>query len=103
MSLNPTQMKNTRKELKENFEISGLTKEQVASDLNISLEKLDHLFTLTQQSLSDPWILRNYLTEKVEEQGKTPVSYTALLGNWHQYWFLDTRAIDAQQMTPGDN
>ena len=38
MSLNPTQMKNTRKELKENFEISGLTKEQVASDLNISLE-----------------------------------------------------------------
>lgn len=63
MTLNPHQIKNTQNELQQNFELSGLTREQVASDLHISLTKLNHLFTLTQSSLNDPWILRNYLID----------------------------------------
>lgn len=103
MSLNPQQMDATRAELAQNFALTGLTKDQVAEDLHISRTKLDHLFSLTQQSLNDPWILRNYLLEKVNEAGKTPVTFTALKGDWHQYWFLDSRTIDAKAMTPGDN
>lgn len=102
MTLNAQQMDNTRNELHTNFVLSGLTKEQVASDLNISTTKLDNLFNLTQQSLDDPWILRNYLLEKVEEAGETPVPFTALGGDWHRHWFLNSRAIDKRQMTPGD-
>lgn len=103
MTLNPQQIKNTQNELQQNFELIGLTKEQVATDLHISLTKLNHLFTLTQSSLNDPWILRNYLIEKVEAQGKKPVPFTALVGDWHQYWFLDSGLIDARKMSAGDD
>lgn len=102
MSLNPQQMADTKKELHENFIRSGLSKKKVATDLNISTSKLDHLFNLTQQSLEDPWILRNYLLEKVAENGETPVEFTALKGDWHQYWFLNSRLIDQLQMSSGD-
>jgi len=102
MTLNAQQMQATRDELQANFALTGLTKQQVARDLQISETKLNHLFDLTQQSLSDPWILRNYLIEKVEAAGKTPVPFTALGGDWHRHWFLDTNAIDNAQMTPGD-
>lgn len=100
---NPNQITDTINELQANFDLTGLTKEQIASDLDISLIKLDHLMTLTQQSLDDPWILRNYLIEKVELQGKHSVAFTALSGDWHRHWFLNSRAIDARKMSPGDN
>ncbi|MDV7719334.1 DUF2316 family protein [Pediococcus ethanolidurans] len=103
MSLNSQQVSNTINELHENFVRSGLSKQQVADDLHISLIKLEKLFTLTQSSLNDPWILRNYLIQKVEENGKVPVTFTALVGNWHQYWFLNSRVIDQRQMSAGDN
>ena len=103
MSLNPQQRANTKHELQANFELTGLTKKEVASDLHISLFKLNHLFDLTQQSLSDPWILRNYLLEKVEAAGEQPIPFSALDGDWHRHWFLDVDAIDAARMTPGDD
>lgn len=103
MSLNPAQMAATRRELAANFALTGMTKEEVASALNISETKLDHLFTLTQTSLNDPWILRNYLLEQVAAQGKTPVPFSALRGDWHQYWLLDADAIDEKRMSPGED
>ncbi|WP_048001036.1 DUF2316 family protein [Lactiplantibacillus herbarum] len=102
MSLNPQQMVATRQELQENFMLTGLSKEQVANDLQISMVKLERLFALTQQSLEDPWILRNYLIEKVEEAGQTPVPFTALRGDWHRHWFLNSNVIDRQAMSAGD-
>ncbi|KRM72975.1 DUF2316 family protein [Lacticaseibacillus brantae] len=103
MTLNQQQLDNTRHELQANFELTGLTKAQVATDLGISEVKLAHLFDLTQQSLSDPWILRNYLLEKVQANGQNPIAFTALSGDWHRHWFLDTQAIDDAQMSAGDN
>ncbi|PWG00015.1 DUF2316 family protein [Levilactobacillus bambusae] len=102
MSLNPQEMSNTRRELQENFELTGLTKAQVASDLAISEIKLERLFSLTQRSLKDPWILRNYLIKKVEETGQQPVPFTALKGDYHQYWFLNGRQIERGKMSRGD-
>jgi len=103
MSLNPQEMANTRQELQANFELTGLSKQQIANDLHISELKLNRLFSLTQQSLNDPWILRNYLIERVQEAGKTPVPFTALKGDWHRHWFLDANLIDNALMSPGDN
>ncbi|AYJ43235.1 DUF2316 family protein [Lactiplantibacillus pentosus] len=102
MSLNPQQMRATREELQVNFALTGLTKTQVATGLNISVTKLDHLFDLTQQSLEDPWILRNYLIDQVEAAGKTPVPFTALSGDWHRHWFLNSAVIDRREMSAGD-
>lgn len=93
----------TRYELQSNLKLTGFTKEQVAKDLNISLTKLDNLLNLNQESLNDPWILRNYLLEKVKASGQIPVPFTALKGDWHQYWFLNSTVIDNQQMSSGDN
>lgn len=102
MTLSRQQLIATRQELRKNFELTGLSKYQVAADLRISVVKLDRLFDLTQQSLNDPWILRNYLIEKVTATGQQPVPFTALSGDWHRHWFLDSAAIDRQAMTSGD-
>lgn len=103
MTLNAQQIGSSIDELHENFIRSGLTKEQVASDLNISMTKLDHLFSLTQQSLNDPWILRNYLIENVKKNGQEPVPFSAMSGDWHRHWFLNSHAIDQRKMSAGDN
>ena len=81
MSLNPLQMHNTKKELRKNFEITRLSKSEVATDLKISEVKL----------------------EKIEKTGQQPVPFTALSGDWHRHWFLNSNLIDQQQMSKGDN
>ena len=67
MSLNPLQMHNTKKELRKNFELTGLSKSEIANDLKISEVNLEKIFNLKQRTLEDTWILRNYLLEKVEK------------------------------------
>ena len=65
--------------------------------------KLEKIFNLKQRTLEDTWILRNYLLEKVEKTGQQPVPFTALSGDWHRHWFLNSNLIDQQQMSKGDN
>ncbi|WP_205271817.1 DUF2316 family protein [Lactococcus taiwanensis] len=103
MSLNPLQIQHTKKELRKNFELTGLSKSEIANDLKISEVKLEKIFNLKQRRLEDPWILRNYLLEKVKKTGQQPVPFTALAGDWHRHWFLDSNLIDQQQMSKGDN
>ncbi|KZK38073.1 DUF2316 family protein [Lactococcus taiwanensis] len=103
MSLNPLQIQHTKKELRKNFELTGLSKSEIANDLKISEVKLEKIFNLKQRRLEDPWILRNYLLEKVEKTGQQPVPFTALAGDWHRHWFLDSNLIDQRQMSEGDN
>ncbi|MGF1981820.1 DUF2316 family protein [Lactococcus taiwanensis] len=103
MSLNPLQIQHTKKELRKNFELTGLSKSEIASDLKISEVKLEKIFNLKQRRLEDPWILRNYLLEKVEKTGQQPLPFTALAGDWHRHWFLKANLIDQRQMSEGDN
>lgn len=102
MSLTTQQRAATQHELAENLALSGKSSTQVAADLHISPVKLNHLLTLTQISLEDPWILRNYLLDQVAAAGRTPVPFTALAGDWHRHWFLNSALIDARQMSAGD-
>ncbi len=94
MSLTVRQQRDTKKELKENFEKSGLTIKQVARDLDTSEEYIEQLFQLHPQSYNHTWILRNYLYEKVREAGKTPTEFTALKGSCRNYWFLNADYIE---------
>ncbi|MFK5237033.1 DUF2316 family protein, partial [Lactococcus lactis] len=41
--------------------------------------------------------------EKIEKTGQQPVPFTALSGDWHRHWFLNSNLIDQQQMSKGDN
>lgn len=102
MTLNPAQRTATEHELQENFQRAGLTVDQATSELGISAVKLSHIMHLTQRSYEDVWIVRNYLLEKVTEAGQTPVTFTALAGDWHRHWFLNSDIIDRRQLTAGD-
>ncbi len=49
-------MHNTKKELRKNFELTRLSKSEVATDLKISEVKLEKIFNLKQRTLEDTWI-----------------------------------------------
>lgn len=103
MSLTLEQQYATIHELAANLALTGLTKAQVCADLNISAAKLDRILNLQQVALEDPWILKNYLMDQVTTTGQSPIAFTALVGDYHQYWFLNSHLIDAGKLSAGDN
>lgn len=94
MSLTLQQKNDTKRELQENLEKSGLTVRQVADALDTSEAYIRQLLRLEPVSHDHTWILRNYLYEKVKEAGKTPTEFTALRGSCRNYWFLDAAYIE---------
>ena len=94
MSLSAKQKEDTRRELKENLEQSGVTVQEAAADLGTTEEYIKQLLRLEPKRLEDTWILKNYLIDKVRKAGKTPTAFTALGGDYHVIWFLDAGYID---------
>ena len=94
MSLTREQMDATRHELKDNFIKAGVSIEQTAEDLGTTTEYIEQLFRLEPNRYEDTWILKNYLVKKVKEAGGTPTKFTALGGNHHIIWFLNSAYID---------
>lgn len=94
MSLSRQQIEATKMELRENFEKSGLEVAQVARALGTSAEYIEQLLALAPRKLEDTWILRNFLLEAAQAAGAVPTAFTALVGDWHSYWFLDGAYID---------
>lgn len=98
MSLTPQQMQNTKREFRENFEHTGLTIEQIADDLNTAPEVIEDTLTLNVSRIEDPWVLKNYLEDHLKAHGKTIVPFTALVGDYHRHWFLNSRRIDKKKI-----
>lgn len=98
MSLSLRQQANTRNELKENLDKSGLVIEKIAADLSTDVSYIKDLFRLNPRRLEDTWILQNYLIKAVKEKGEVPAEFTALVGDWHDYWFLNGSYIDRGQI-----
>ena len=94
MSLTLKQKDDTRRELRENFEKSGLTVERIAEDLGTTTAYIERLFRLEPRRYEDTWILKNYLIDKVGQVGGTPTRFTALAGDYRVIWFLDAGYID---------
>ena len=82
MSLTTEQKKQTSIELHENYKISGLSPEEIQADLGLNTDQLTN--TLNLKSITDPttvWRLRDYMEDKITEQGKTPYPYSILTVN----------------------
>ena len=94
MSLSVKQKEDTRRELKENLDQSGVTVQEAAAGLGTTEEYIMQLLRLEPKRLEDTWILKNYLTDKVRKAGKTPTAFTALGGDYHVIRFLDSEYID---------
>ncbi|WP_407893192.1 DUF2316 family protein [Lacticaseibacillus sp. N501-2] len=94
MSLTIAQQVATKKEFKQNLAISGLDLATIAQALGTTQATIEANLRLEPDRLEDPWILRNYLLKQIQAQGQEPVTFTALKGDYHQYWFLDGGYID---------
>ena len=79
MSLNQAELMRTRTELAANFDLTGLSHEQVAADLGYDTARLRA--ALEPDGSGDPvdvWQLRDYLDQAVRDAGRTPVPFTVL-------------------------
>ena len=94
MSLSKQQEDDTRRELRENFDKAGVSLQETAQDLGTTESYIVQLLRLKPKRLEDTWILKNYLIDKVRKAGKTPTPFTALGGDYHVIWFLDSGYID---------
>lgn len=91
MSLNFIERINTSKELRQNLKLSHLTIEHVAIDLNTFVQKINQILELDHVSPEDTWILKEYLSNKLQSQGIIGYPYSKLVGDSRDYWFLDTK------------
>ena len=98
MSLSAKQKEDTRSELKENLNKAGVSIQEVADDLGTTKEYIQQLLRLEPKRLEDTWILKNYLIDKVRKAGKPPTVFTALGGDYHVIWFLDSEYIDGKKI-----
>ena len=98
MSLSAKQKDDTRRELKENFDLAGVSVQQVARDLGTTEEYIMQLMQLEPKRLEDTWILKNYLIEKIKKTGGTPIAFTALGGDYHVISFLNPEYIDGEKI-----
>lgn len=77
MSLNESERAQTARELRENFQKSGLTLDQVASELGVSPGQIDQALDLSGHPAST-WKLRDFLQAAVLRNGQTPTDYSVL-------------------------
>lgn len=94
MSLTRDQKTATIAELAENMRRLGETDESVAAALGTTGAYVSEVRHLHSRRIEDPWIIRNYLLDEARERGVELVPFTALVGDWHGYWFLDGGYID---------
>ncbi|OFI49069.1 hypothetical protein BG261_04130 [Floricoccus tropicus] len=98
MSLTRSQTIETKKEFQDNLTLSGLTVERIAEDLNTTPEIIENTLNLDAIYIEDPWVLKEYLEEKIRENGDVPIEFKALRGDYHQYWFLNSSRIDKMKI-----
>lgn len=96
MSLSMGQKAATRREFARNFELLGLTADDVAQDLGVSAERIEDVVNLRHvRRLEDAWVLRKYLLDRAQAEGVELEPFTALAGDPSDYWFLDSSRVDA--------
>lgn len=98
MSLTAQQILDTKKEFQENFERTGLTLEQIAEDLHTSPAIIADTLVLNVSRIEDPWVLKNYLEDVLDKKGIASIPFSALVGDYHRYCFLNSRRIEKRKI-----
>lgn len=101
MSLTLDQQAATIKEFKQALQEADLTVDDLAKHFSTSPEYIESKLNLQPSRLEDPWILKSYLNAQIDRQGGRTIPFSALKGDPHQYWFLDSRIIDKGQLQAG--
>ncbi|WP_061777007.1 DUF2316 family protein [Levilactobacillus senmaizukei] len=98
MSLTAMEQRATKRELQENFKLSGLSVAQAAADLQTTPDYLQQVLDLNVRHIEDPWIVRNYLNQVLRQQHHTPINYSRLTGSSANYWFLNQNRVNRGQL-----
>ena len=98
MSLTHDEQKATKAELRAALAVSGLSIQQVAEELGVTSQVIEDTLDLDCRAIENPWVLKEFLADEARKQGKEPVVFTALKGDYHRYWFLNARVIDERKM-----
>ncbi|MFW3497775.1 DUF2316 family protein [Aerococcus viridans] len=85
MSLTYSQQKATISEFQDALMRSNLTIQEIAGDFKTSQKRIEAILNLQPLGIEEPWILKEYLNEKITDQSNSPVQFTALRGDYHQY------------------
>ena len=80
MSANAERFELSRWEMGVNFDILGATPQAIQADLKFSKEAFDRALAVAPGfNPADVWKLRDYLERRIKEQGKKPITFTALV------------------------
>ena len=84
MSANAERFELTKWEMAVNYDILGATPQAIQADLKFSKEEFDRALSVAPGfNPADVWKLRDYLERRIKEQGKKPISFTALTKKAH--------------------
>jgi hypothetical protein len=78
MSLNRKEQDDTRRELRENLDLAGLTPPEIARALRVSPERVESALGVHGASPVDVWLVRDYLDVTVRSRGRDPFPFSLL-------------------------
>lgn len=82
MSLSIKEIEQTRIEMAKNFEILGMPPKAIEEELGFSpLDFKNAIGVVPHYSPTNVWKLRDYMEEKIQEQGKSPYPFSILTKN----------------------
>lgn len=93
MSLTREQAMATHDEFKMNIARSGLTLDDLAKALGTTAAVIAQCIDMHPRRIDDNWIIRNYLLDYLDSHNIEAVPFSALVGDYHDYWFLNSRII----------
>lgn len=94
MSLTPAQTEASRREFKENIKRSGLSLTDIANELGTTADVIARCIDMHPRRIDDNWIIRNFLLKYMTDHGIEPLPFTALVGDYHDYWFLNPDIVE---------
>ncbi len=93
MSLTKQQQTDTIAEFNENIRRLGQPLTTIAVALHTTPETIAAVAQLNARHIEDPWILRNYLLDQLHTANIPHQPFTALIGDYRDYWFLNSQRI----------
>ena len=94
MSLSKEEKEATKEELGLAMQGVNWSSQDLALALSTSIEKVDEALDLASSFMENPWVIKEILADQARLQGKEPVLFSALKGDYRDYWFLDSSIID---------
>lgn len=88
MSLTYSQQKATIREFQEAVMRSNLTIQEIAGDFKTSQKRIDAILNLQPLGIEEPWILKEYLNEKITDQGQFTSEVYGVTWRLSPIWLL---------------